>query len=72
MANFLEAGICTRCFQVNNMLLHFCLRGNAFVEGLEGLNAWRSEAAAASSTPSMAAHGIPDLTAVTQPQIDFS
>ncbi|VDM98147.1 unnamed protein product [Thelazia callipaeda] len=46
-----------------------------FVEGLEGLNAWRNEAAAATSAPTMAAaaaHGIPDLTSVTQPQIDFS
>lgn len=40
-----------------------------FVEGLEGLNAWRNDA---STAPSMAAHGIPDLTSVTQPQIDFS
>lgn len=44
------------------------------MEGLEGLNAWRNEAAAASSVPTMAAaaHGISDLASVTQPQIDFS
>ncbi|VDK43979.1 unnamed protein product [Anisakis simplex] len=40
-----------------------------FVEGLEGLNAWRNDT---SSAPTMTAHGIPDLTSVTQPQIDFS
>ncbi|KAL3994907.1 Zinc-finger double domain family protein [Acanthocheilonema viteae] len=45
-----------------------------FMEGLEGLNAWRNEAAAATSAPTMAAaaHGISDLASVTQPQIDFS
>ncbi|VDM93933.1 unnamed protein product [Onchocerca ochengi] len=44
------------------------------MEGLEGLNAWRNEAAAATSAPTMAAaaHGISDLTSVTQPQIDFT
>uniref|UniRef100_A0A0R3RBN4 Uncharacterized protein n=1 Tax=Brugia timori TaxID=42155 RepID=A0A0R3RBN4_9BILA len=44
------------------------------MEGLEGLNAWRNEAVAATSAPTMAAaaHGISDLASVTQPQIDFS
>ncbi|MFH4980979.1 hypothetical protein AB6A40_007688 [Gnathostoma spinigerum] len=42
---------------------------NNFVDGLEGLNAWRNDP---SATPTMAAHAVTDLASVTQPQLDFS